>query len=44
MASEDARLLHAWHPSDEDQLYRVRVEARDGRQVLLRERVRAQDA
>jgi hypothetical protein len=37
LASEDARLLHAWHPSDEDRLYRVRVEARDGRQVLLRE-------
>jgi serine/threonine protein kinase len=37
LASEDARLLHAWHPSDEEQLYRVRIEARDGRQVLLRE-------
>ena len=37
LASEDARLLHAWHPSDEEQLYRIRVEARDGRQVLLRE-------
>jgi len=37
LASEDARELHGWHPSDEQGLFRVRVVPRDGRQVLVRE-------
>jgi serine/threonine protein kinase len=37
LAQEDARELHGWHPSDEDRVSRVRVEAQGGRQVLVRE-------
>jgi hypothetical protein len=37
LAQEDARELHGWHPGEEDSMFRVRVEARDGRQVLVRE-------
>lgn len=41
LASEDARTLTGWHPSDERNLYEVRVEARAGRQVLVRKRLAA---
>ncbi|MBL8393493.1 MAG: hypothetical protein JNK99_01920 [Candidatus Accumulibacter sp.] len=37
LAQEDARELHGWHPGDEDMAFRVRVEARDGRQILVKE-------
>jgi serine/threonine protein kinase len=37
LAQEDARELHGWHPGDEASVFRVRVEARDGRQILVRE-------
>ncbi|WP_295623072.1 hypothetical protein, partial [uncultured Lamprocystis sp.] len=37
LASEDARELHGWHPSDEQGLFRVRVVPREGWQVLVRE-------
>ena len=37
LASEDARDLHGWHPSDEQNLFRVYIQRRDGRQVLVRE-------
>lgn len=37
LAQEDARELHGWHPGDEGSVFRVRVEARDGRQILVRE-------
>jgi serine/threonine protein kinase len=36
LAQEDARELHGWHPGDEASVFRVRVEARDGRQILVR--------
>lgn len=39
LAREDARGLHGWHPSEEDRLFQVRVLPRDGRQVLVRERI-----
>lgn len=37
LAREDARELYGWHPAEGDRVFRLRVEARDGRQVLLRE-------
>jgi hypothetical protein len=37
LAQEDARELHGWHPGDESGVFRVYVEARDGRQILVRE-------
>ncbi len=37
LAQEDARELHGWHPGDESSVFRVYVEARDGRQILERE-------
>lgn len=37
LAQEDARELHGWHPADESGVFRVYVEARDGRQILVRE-------
>ncbi|MEY6432483.1 hypothetical protein ABC977_08710 [Thioalkalicoccus limnaeus] len=37
LAGEDARELRAWHPSDDQQICRVRVIAREGRQILVRE-------
>ena len=37
LAQEDARELHGWHPGDEASVFQVRVEARDGRQILVRE-------
>jgi hypothetical protein len=39
LAREDARELHGWHPAEQEQVFRVRVEAKEGRLVLLRERV-----
>lgn len=36
LAQEDARELHAWHPSEEDSAYRISVETLDNRQVLVR--------
>lgn len=36
LAQEDARELHGWHPSDGAGVFRVYVEARDGRQILVR--------
>lgn len=37
LAQENARELHGWHPGDEAGVFRVRVETRDGRQILVRE-------
>lgn len=37
LAQEDARELNGWHPGDEASVFRVRVEAREGRQILVRE-------
>jgi len=37
LAGEDARELRGWHPSDDQRLFRIHVEERDGRQHLLRE-------
>jgi hypothetical protein len=37
LAGEDARELRGWHPSDDQRLFRIHVEQRDGRQVLIRE-------
>jgi len=37
LAQEDARELHGWHPGDEASVFRVRVEAREGRQILVRQ-------
>lgn len=37
LASEDARELRGWHPSEEDRLFRVQVIQRDGRQRLVRQ-------
>ena len=37
LAQEDARELHGWHPGDEAGVFRVCVEARSGRQILVRE-------
>lgn len=39
LAREDARELYGWNPGEDEQVFRLRVEARDGRQVLLREAV-----
>jgi hypothetical protein len=39
LAQEDARELHGWHPGEEDKVFRLRIEARDARQVLVRETV-----
>ncbi len=39
LAQEDARELYGWHPSAAQQVFRVRVVAQDGRQVLVREAV-----
>lgn len=37
LAREDARELYCWHPAEDERVFRLRVEALDGRQVLLRE-------
>ena len=39
LAQENSRELYGWHPSEEDGLFRVRIELRDGRQVLIREAI-----
>lgn len=37
LAQENARELHGWHPGDEENVFRLRIEARGGRQMLVRE-------
>ena len=37
LAREDARTLHGWHPTEEERVFQVRIEPREGRQVLVRE-------
>lgn len=37
LAQEDSRELSAWHPGEEEREFRVRIETREGRQVLIRE-------
>lgn len=37
LAREDARELYGWHPAEEEQVFRMRVELREGRQKLIRE-------
>ncbi|MBK8752159.1 MAG: hypothetical protein IPL99_11130 [Candidatus Competibacteraceae bacterium] len=37
LAREDARELYGWHPAEEEQVFRLRVELQNGRQTLLRE-------
>jgi hypothetical protein len=39
LAQEDARELYGWHPAEEDQVFRLHVELRDGRQTLIREKL-----
>lgn len=39
LAREDARELWGWHPGDESRVFNLRVAARNGRQVLIREAV-----
>ena len=39
LAQEDARELCGWYPGEEDGVFRVRIEARDGRQVLIRDAI-----
>jgi hypothetical protein len=39
LAQEDARELCGWYPGEEDGVFRVCIEARDGRQVMIREPV-----
>jgi serine/threonine protein kinase len=39
LAREDARELYGWHPAEEEQVFRLWVELRDGRQTLLRETI-----
>lgn len=39
LAQEDARELCGWYPGEEDGVFRVCIEARDDRQVLIRESV-----
>lgn len=36
LAREDARELRGWHPAEEDVVFRIRVEASQGRQVLTK--------
>lgn len=36
LAREDARELRGWHPAEEDAVFRIRVEASQGRQVLTK--------
>jgi serine/threonine protein kinase len=37
LAREDARELYGWHPAEEEQVFRLRVELQNGRQTLIRE-------
>lgn len=39
LAQEDARELCGWYPGEEDGVFRVRIEAREGRQVLIRDAI-----
>jgi hypothetical protein len=39
LAREDARELWGWHPAEDDRIFSLRVVARDGRQMLVRETV-----
>jgi hypothetical protein len=36
LAQEDSRELYGWHPGEEDGVSHIRIEARDGRQILVR--------
>jgi len=36
LAREDSRELYGWHPAEETGVFGLRVEARDGRQILIR--------
>jgi hypothetical protein len=40
LAREDARELWGWHPAEEGQIFSLRVVAREGRQLLVREAIR----
>jgi hypothetical protein len=33
--------LYGWHPAEEEQIFRLRVELQEGRQLLIRERLSA---
>jgi serine/threonine protein kinase len=39
LAREDAREIYGWHPAEDEQVFRLRVEAKDCRQLLLKEAV-----
>jgi serine/threonine protein kinase len=39
LAQENARELYGWYPGEEDGVFLVRIEVRDGRQVLSREKI-----
>ncbi|HAS50597.1 MAG TPA: hypothetical protein DCS21_02140 [Gammaproteobacteria bacterium] len=39
LAQEDARELYGWNPAEEERIFRVFVELRNGRQTLIRERL-----
>jgi hypothetical protein len=39
LARENARELYGWHPAEEEQIFRLRVELQEGRQLLIRERL-----
>ncbi len=39
LARENARELYGWHPAEEEQIFHLRVELREGRQTLIRERL-----
>jgi len=39
LAREDARELYGWHPAEEEQVFRLRVELQNGRQTLIREKL-----
>ena len=39
LAQEDSRELYGWHPGEEDGVSHIRIEARDGRQILVRSEI-----
>lgn len=39
LAQENAREMNGWYPGEEDGVFRVRIEVREGRQVLIREKI-----
>lgn len=41
LARENARELYGWHPAEEESIFRLFVEFREGRQILVRERLDA---